>query len=111
MPVAGPDRDSAVDIAYITGSVACQEACGPSAPKSVTDIATRRSKRSANAAQEVPKAAAWPVAPSSMTMSAPEASSKNNWRSASFDGLRTVLRLLALCKANGTLTPSMVGSA
>ena len=62
VPVAGPDRDSAVDIAYITGSVACQELCSPSAPKSVTDIVTRCSNRSANAAHEVPNAAAWPVA-------------------------------------------------
>ena len=47
VPVGGPDRDSAVDIAYTTGSVARHVAWGPEAPKSVTDNATRCPKRSA----------------------------------------------------------------
>ena len=49
--------------------------------------------------------------PLSTTMSAPAASSKNSRRSGSLVGFSTVLRLLALCNANGMLTPSIVGSA
>ena len=41
VPTAGPDRDSAVLIAYRTGSVARQDAYGPVLPKSLTSMATR----------------------------------------------------------------------
>ena len=74
-PWSGPDRDSAVDIAYRTESVARHAACGPEVPKSVTSMATRCANRSASSAQDVPNAAAPRGLPPSIRMSASPASS------------------------------------
>ena len=76
-PSVGPDRDNAVDMAYMTGSVARHAACGPEAPKSVTDIVTRwpvqiRQLFACRAEIRQP-----PGRPLSMTTSAPSTKAEN----------------------------------
>ena len=110
VPDVGPVRDSAVDMAYSTGSVACHEAYGPPIPKSVTDNATRWPNRSASAAHDVPNAAARIAAVHHDVGGRRPVRSAGHGR-PELSGSSTALRLLALCSANGMLAPATVGSA
>ena len=92
-------------------SVACHEACGPVAPKSVTDMRDQV----VEAVGQLPRTTcrtprAWPGMPAVDDDVGAGGQLEEQPAVRLVGGSSTVLRLLALCRANGMLTPSSVGS-